>query len=375
MEALAPVIQPYAWGSRTALAELLGRTPSSGPEAEAWFGAHPYAPSRLGPRSLLEHITADPQASLGPQVRARYGERLPFLLKLLAVDAPLSLQVHPDAQQARDGFAREEAAGIARDDPRRSYRDASHKPELVVALTRFEALCGFKPAADAAASLRALNVPQLRSAVRMLELWPDGVGMNGVVHGLLGMSGSERAEVMAAVTPRLTGTAARLASAYPDDAGALLSVLLNEVTLEPGQALFMPAGNLHAYLKGVALEAMASSDNVLRGGLTPKHVDVPELLSILKYDLSGVPRVEARRQGDELVYATSAAEFRLSTLSRGSPLRRGPEILLCLDDGARVEGRKLSRGQALWVDAADPSYTVEGPLWRVTPGDASAART
>jgi mannose-6-phosphate isomerase len=137
----------------------------------------------------------------------------------------------------------------------------------------------------------------------------------------------------------------------------------------------MPAGNLHAYLKGVAVEAMASSDNVLRGGLTPKHVDVPELLSILKYDLSGVPHVEARREGDEQVWPVPAAEFRLSKLSSGSPPRRGPEILLCIDDGAKVSGRALSRGQALWVDAADRAYTVEGPLWRISPGDASAART
>jgi mannose-6-phosphate isomerase len=374
VEALVPFIQPYAWGSRTALPQLFGRKPTGEPEAEAWFGAHPHAPSPLAKGTLLDHINQDPARALGPQVRARFGDRLPFLLKVLAVDAPLSLQVHPDAEQAKAGFAREEQAGIGRDDPRRSYRDTSHKPELVVALTPFQALCGFRPAAEMIAALRSLEVPELKTAVQMLEGWPDGVGVNGVVHGLLGMSEHERREVMAKVTPKLSGTPRLLAQAYPGDVGALVALLLNELTLEPGQALFMPAGNLHAYLKGVAVEAMASSDNVLRGGLTPKHVDVPELLSILTYHLGPVPRIEATGS-DERVWAAPAAEFRLSTVSRGSPQRRGPELLLALDENVRVNRAALQRGHALFVDAAEGAYEVEGPLWRITPGDASSARS
>ena len=377
MEALAPFIQPYAWGSRSAMAELFGRAPGGTPEAEAWFGAHPHAPSPLasGSGTLLEHIAKDPQAALGAGVRARFGDRLPFLLKVLAVDAPLSLQVHPDAEQASAGFAREEGAGIGRDDPKRSYRDPSHKPELVVALTPFHALCGFKAAAEIRAALAALNVRELSTALAMLDEWPDDVGVHGVVHGLLGMSERERREVMEKVTPKLNGTAGMLAAAYPGDAGALLCLFLNELTLQPGEGLYLSAGNLHAYLKGTAVEVMASSDNVLRGGLTVKHVDVPELLATLTYELGHVPRVTPRAEGDETVWPTPAAEFRLSTLLKGAPARRGPELLLSLDDSARVNGKAVPRGQALWVDAADAAYTVDGPLWRVTPGDASAARS
>jgi mannose-6-phosphate isomerase len=373
VEALVPFIQPYAWGSRSAMAELFGRSPKGAPEAEAWFGAHPHAPSPLaaGRGTLLEHIAKDEARALGAGVRARFGDRLPFLLKVLAVDAPLSLQVHPDAEQAKAGFAREEALGIGRDDPRRSYRDTSHKPELVVALSAFHALCGFKPAQEIRAALAALDLRDLSTSVAMLDEWPDSVGVHGVVHGLLGMSERERREVMEKVTPKLTGTARMLAAAYPGDAGALLCLFLNELTLQPGEGLYLPAGNLHAYLKGTAVEVMASSDNVLRGGLTVKHVDVPELLATLKYELGHVPRVTARVEGDETVWPTPAAEFRLSKLSKGTPARRGPELLLSLDDRASVNGKAVPRGQALWVDAADAAYSVEGPLWRVTPGEAA----
>jgi mannose-6-phosphate isomerase len=248
-----------------------------------------------------------------------------------------------------------------------------------VALTRFHALCGFRPAQEMADALEALEVPALQTAVQMLEGWPDAQGVNGVVHGLFGMPEGERREVMAQVAPKLRGTPRLLADAYPGDVGALIALLLNELTLEPGEGLYLPAGRLHAYLKGTAIEVMASSDNVLRGGLTGKHVDVPELLSTLKYELGSPPRVTAGptrgEQTDERVWPAPAEEFRLSMLSRGVPERRGPEILLSLSDTATVAGHALRRGAALWVDAADPAYAVEGAVWRVTPGDASAARS
>jgi mannose-6-phosphate isomerase len=174
------------------------------------------------------------------------------------------------------------------------------------------------------------------------------------------------------VTPKLTGTARALADAYPGDVGALLSLLLNELTLEPGEGLYLTAGKPHAYLKGMAVEVMASSDNVLRGGLTPKHVDVPDLLSVLKYELSPASRISGLG-ADERIWHTPAAEFRLSRLPGGSPARRGPEILLCLDEGVQVNGAPFARGQAMWVDAAEGAYRVDGPVWRITPGDASVA--
>jgi mannose-6-phosphate isomerase len=373
MQPLSGFIQEYAWGSKTALPQLLGHAATGRPQAELWLGAHPRGPARLPDQTLIEHIALAPHHALGAQVRGRWGERLPFLLKVLAVEAPLSLQVHPNEQQAREGFAREQALGLDVDDPKRSYKDTSHKPELVVALTRFEALCGFRRPEAMVERLSALNVADLRSTVQMLEGWPDAVGVQGVVHGLLGMSESERVEVMGAVTRALEARVDRgeefarayeLARLYPGDVGALLTLMLNHVVLEPGQALYMPAGNLHAYLKGMAIELMAASDNTLRGGLTPKHVDVPEVLATLQYDLGSVPVLTARRESEEEVWDVPAAEFRLSriNLARGAvaPGRRGPEILLCVDGEASVDGHALSRGSALWVDAADAGYAVTG---------------
>jgi mannose-6-phosphate isomerase len=373
MQRLSGVIQEYAWGSRTALAELLGTAPSGRPQAELWLGAHPLAPARLEGKTLLEHIAGDPQRALGPVVSERFGSRLPFLLKVLAVEEPLSLQVHPNEAQARAGWAREEAAGLKVSDPKRSYKDTSHKPELLVALTRFEALCGFKTPEQMVERLNVLKVADLRSTVQMLEGWPDAVGVNGVVHGLLGMDDTERKDVMGAVTKALArvqreneefARAHDLALRYPYDTGALLSLLLNHVTLEPGQALFLPAGNLHAYLKGVAVEVMASSDNVLRGGLTPKHVNVPELLATLQYELGSVPILGPRQESEEEVWDAPVAEFRLSRMSLRhgavAPPRRGPEILLCVEGEAAVNGLPLAKGGALWVDAADAGYAVTG---------------
>lgn len=389
MQRLSGVIQEYAWGSRTALAQLLGSPPTGKPQAELWLGAHPLAPAKLGGRTLLEHIDADPKRVLGPQVLERFGARLPFLLKVLAIDEPLSLQVHPSEAQAVEGYEREDAAGIKRDDPKRNYKDRSHKPELVVALTTFEALCGFRTPEQMVERLRILDVRDLRSTVQMLEGWPDAVGVHGVVHGLLGMSDGEREDVMGKVTKALTRVASRgedfafaleMTRKYPGDVGALLTLLLNRVTLEPGQGLFLPAGNIHAYLKGVGVEVMASSDNVLRGGLTPKHVDTPELLATLNFESGSVPIVSGRRDGEEGVWDTPASEFRLSRLllERGAaaPARHGPEILLCVEGSAQVNGDELEKGQALWLDAADAPYTAtgSGTVYRVTAGAFAPAR-
>ncbi len=235
----------------------------------------------------------------------------------------------------------------------------------MLALSPFEALCGFRPVTEMHAALSALNVPELRSTLAMLEGWPDPVGVNGVVHGLLGMPSDEKKNVMEKVTPRLTGAARALAAEYPGDVGALLSLLLNPVSLRPGEALFMPAGNMHAYLKGDALEVMAASDNVLRGGLTPKHVDVPELLATLKYVLEPVPRVQPKREGPEDVWTVPSPEFRLSRIRvDGSvALKRtsgvSPEVLLCVE-GALTAPLALAHGHALWLDAADGAVTLTG---------------
>lgn len=383
---LDPRIQAYDWGSRTALAELQGRTsPSPGPEAELWMGAHPSAPSDVeteaGRISLAEWIRRDPEAVLGAEVARRFGGELPFLFKVLAVERALSIQAHPDAARARAGFSRESAMGLAPADPRRSYRDPNAKPELLCALTRFHALCGFRPAGEIVEALEALDVPSLARLAD--ELGAEEGGLERLVAELLRMRGSEegrcRAREAAGAAERGSSERAEfarvawLARQHPDDIAVLAPLLLNAVELEAGQALYLGPGEIHAYLGGVAVELMASSDNVLRGGLTHKHVDVPELLATLSFR-EGPPALVETQPGapGEERYETPAREFRLSALKlvRGrayaSPERRSVEILLCTSGSARVqdvargEELPLRRGEALLVPAALRAYTAEG---------------
>jgi len=287
-------IRPYAWGSHTAIAQLQGRpAPTEGPEAELWLGAHPDDPSTVGGAaggvSLASLIAGDPRAQLGERVAATFGPRLPYLLKILAAEQPLSLQAHPDLAYAREAFARQQA------DPAlpRNYTDANHKPEMLVALTPFEALCGFRSTTASAGTLESFAIPALEPAVKALR---DG-DLATAVETLLSWPQDDRAALIASV---LTAARARpdddscalaadLAARYPEDPGVLVALLLNHVRLQPGEAIWMPAGNLHAYLRGAGVELMAASDNVLRGGLTPKRVDVPELLRVLRFEVLDDP--------------------------------------------------------------------------------------
>jgi mannose-6-phosphate isomerase len=378
-------IQNYAWGSRTSLAKLLGRPPSAAPEAELWIGAHPKAPSRLSDgRSLLDAIHADPDAMLGADIVARFGPQLPFLLKVLAVDAPLSLQAHPNLEQAARGFAREQAAGLALDAPTRTYKDANHKPELLCALTPFEALSGFRPAAQAAELFELLGVGSIALAAELRGGEPDA--LRQAFCRLMTLGEQERASVTADVLGRcerarsLPGPfgssitwAVTLGARYPGDIGAVASLLLNHLSLAPLEAIFLEAGQLHAYLSGTGVEIMANSDNVLRGGLTPKHVDVPALLEVLRFDAAPVELSPTRElPSGEVRYEARAPEFCLSRIDLAEPgfqaEIRGPEILLCVDGQATLEHgpaapaapRILRRGQACFLSACGGSYALRG---------------
>jgi len=353
------------------IARLQGRpVPSPGPEAELWIGAHPADPSVLAGSGvpLTEAIVAEPGQVLGEAVRSRFGTRLPYLLKLLAAEAPLSLQAHPDPEQAAAGYAAEEAAGVPRDAPHRRYVDPYHKPELLVAVSKFRALCGFRDPADSAASLAALDVPALAPVVSALA----GGDLAGAVRWLLAVPepGALVAEVVAAA--KRSGTAAlagELAAAYPRDAGVVLALLLNEVTLTPGEAIFMPAGNLHAYLAGTGVEIMAASDNVLRGGLTSKHVDVPELLRVLRFEPLPDPVLSPVAVDPAVVtWPVPVAEFALHRVRpSGAKVTlpvAGPRTVLCLageihaDDG--VASVTLGPGQAAIARADSGALTLAG---------------
>ncbi|MEZ2372152.1 mannose-6-phosphate isomerase, class I [Arthrobacter sp. RCC_34] len=380
-------LRPYAWGSTTAIAELLGRAPSGGPEAELWLGAHPDSPSRVpGGEGLDEVIAGDPAHFLGAESVAAFGPRLPFLMKVLAAAEPLSLQVHPSLEQAREGFAREEAAGVPRDAAWRNYKDDNHKPEMILALTPFRALCGFRPVEQSVALFEALaagasdddardhaagivaalrGAEPLRTAFAALLTGGDGLAaatssLRAVVDGLP-VDDAHRTALEAA---------ADLQDKYPGDPGVLVSLLLHLVELAPGDAIHLPAGNVHAYLEGLGIEVMANSDNVLRGGLTPKHVDVPELLATVDFTpLSEVPRTprEETLLGQE-VFTPPFREFALQRIE----LQEGTEHLAVRQDGGTVllvvrgalrldspQGELiLQRGESAFIPASEDPVTA-----------------
>ncbi len=379
MHRLENVIQEYAWGSRTAIAELLGQTsPSPRPQAELWMGAHPAAPSRIADRALDQLISEAPSVWLGQRVAARFGRQLPFLFKVLAAAEPLSLQAHPTQRQAEAGFLADEAAGIPVSAPHRNYRDRQHKPELLCALTPFTALCGFRPVEQTLDLLGDLDVGDLDFVRERLAEHPNAAGTRRAFTALMtaGESLQERLVTATVEGCRRSGKhrpefrwVERLAAKYPGDIGVVSSLLLNLVHLEPGAAIYLPAGNLHAYLEGVGVEIMASSDNVLRGGLTPKHVNVPELLRVLDFDPIEPPLVLAREANGERVYPTPAAEFQLSRLDLDhddwTTAPTGPEILLCTEGQLQLRGGNdamvlLPRGAAAFVPADTERYVLTG---------------
>ncbi len=378
-------IRPYAWGSRTAIAELLGTpSPSPHPQAELWVGAHPADSSTLvderGERSLADLIAQDPIGMLGERSYALFGSRLPFLLKVLAAEEPLSLQAHPSVEQATRGFAAEETAGISRTSPNRNYRDSSRKPELICALTPFHTLCGFREPQATVRLLSALGVPQLDHYLGLLSGQPDVHGTRALFSSMITIPpatlGPLLAQVLSASVEKVRDgsefdieyrTALALGERYPGDPGVLASLLLNRFVLSPGDALYLPAGNLHAYLSGVGIEIMANSDNVLRGGLTPKHVDVPELMKVLDFAPGDVPVLHGDLvAAGHVVYPTPTPEFRLARLELRGEKREvthfGPQVLLTIQGeivATDSRGAEITapRGHSVWVAATD------GPVW------------
>jgi len=367
---LSNIVQPYAWGSHSALAQLRGEVePTSQPEAELWMGAHPLAPSRLtaSGESLPRAIDAAPQEYLGARVQREYGAKLPFLLKVLAAGTPLSLQAHPSIEQARRGFAAESAAGVPLGAARRNYKDQNHKPELLCALGEFWALCGFREVAGTLQLLDILGLTELLPYRALLAAAPNEVGIGRAFSALL-QAPPERARALAFATTQACQTgiaqagpfaderrwAARLGELYPGDIGVVSSLLLNLIRLAPGEAVYLPAGNLHAYLGGIGVEIMASSDNVLRGGLTPKHVDVPELLRVLDFRPLHVEPQRPVVRGREHVYATPAREFCLSYFDCAST--NADESLDIALDGPEIW--LVTQGHFELTDAAGPPLTL-----------------
>lgn len=358
----------YAWGSTSAIADLLGSDPSGKPEAELWLGDHPAFPAQVKGtgQSLIEWGESHPERfGTGP---------LPFLLKVLAADSPLSIQAHPTRAQAERGFALENAAGLAPDAPNRNYRDANHKPEVLVALTDFSALCGFRSSGQRTAIIAELvrqGVPGSFELARAVD-----AGLDSVVEWILtrGDGVTELVEALSAgirtttdaVVDVATQTARMLSTHFPGDPGVALSLLLNHVVLRPGEALFLPAGNIHAYLHGLGIEVMAASDNVLRGGLTSKHIDVPELMNVLDFRELDEPRLIATESNGVRTFDPGLDDFVLTEIVAGDDVRlaiTGPAIAIAVegDPVLQTDGEYvLARGGSVFLDAGETLHRVSG---------------
>lgn len=380
-------IQPYAWGSRTAIAGLRGEPPTGEPEAELWMGAHPKLPSMVeqedGHCTLPALIATRPQEVLGPHAAA--DDELPFLLKLLAADQPLSIQAHPDRQQALAGFAREEAAAIPRNAEERNYRDPHPKPEILYALSRFWVMRGFRPPADIHRLLEesgllrylpeAATLQQAPATAALRAFFTTLMGLpqerrQGLVERAMKAAGSRCAEADAGYEwiPRLAETTGA------DDVGVLAPLFLHVFALAPGEALFTGPGVLHAYLEGFGVELMANSDNVLRGGVTTKHVDTSELLAILRFEPTAPSLLPPELEGEGVEHFTAPqGALRLSRLRvrsgrpYESPTVRGAELLLATEGEGTIAVSAqqateipFTKGDSFLVPAAVPVYCIQG---------------
>ncbi len=377
--AITNIPRDYAWGSPSAIAELLGRQPSGRPEAELWLGAHPGSPSVVvnpavvdGADTLADWIASEPDRALGQGRR-----HLPFLMKVLAADSPLSIQAHPTPEQAREGFERENRAGVPLQASDRNYKDPFPKPEIIYALSEtFDALCGFRPLDEALADVDTLDAgsgrlealgEHLRDSLEATVAWLFDGG-DGAESAIAAVSRAATERVSTGASPSVA-TVAELAELYPGDPGVVIALLLNRVSLERGEALFLPAGNIHAYLGGLGIELMAPSDNVLRGGLTPKHVDVPELLRVLDFDPlplpylrptevgPGVSRFDPEGVGFALLHVVPGETGAVVSLG-------GPSIVLVTEGELHLKGQdgniRLTRGESVYVTPDEWRLAVTG---------------
>lgn len=406
-------VRDYAWGSTSAFSTHFGWAPSAAPQAEIWMGVHPAAPSSVidadgGETPVLDHF---------PEMTA---SSFPYLFKVLAADRSLSIQTHPAKERAQSGYCAEEAAGIPADSPQRNYVDPNHKPELIVALGSFSALCGFRPQPEAKAELCTLRdvlenfTPPAASqetadsaddaapereeppltplfVFDRLVTFLDHEDYAGALDYILRSGREDCAQASRAVNalfsrragqaPRpSTGlpsktidTLTRVTRSSPGDPSILVTLLMNRVDLSPGEALYLPAGNLHAYLYGLGVEIMANSDNVLRGGLTSKHVDVEELLAVTACEVLPIPHCPAEPAGPgRYSYRPPFEEFQLKRIEfpqAQGPVRlmpTPPAVLLCTagelqltdDDGAELT---LGAGEsALLTDQDAVTVRAEG---------------
>lgn len=385
-------VQEYAWGSMTVIPELLGKpSPAEKPQAELWMGVHPRAPSEVlvdgQSVSLIDIIKKDPVGLLGKAAAGKFSQNLPFLFKVIAAGKPLSIQAHPSIQQAREGFERENKLNIPMDAFKRSYKDKNHKPEIISVLTPFWALNGFRPIKEMLAILNGINFQSIKKEVRAYKASPDKQGLRVFFKAVMTLTHETKEQAINealewAEKPPGPGAdsyesektwVSKLNLIYPGDIGVLCPLILNLVRLSPGDAFFTRAGGLHAYLDGAGIELMANSDNVLRGGLTPKYIDVQELIKTLDFEPKEFEKAQIKDlPNGEKTYISPAEEFRLSmiVISSGndymSAKDRSVEMMICVKGSAAVKeiGRdetlSINRGDSILVPASVEQYSIGG---------------
>ena len=390
-------IQYYAWGSYSFIQDLLGAGPTDTPWAELWMGAHPKAPSKIqvsdGWQALDRLIETYPEEILGHRTARRFNNTLPYLFKVLAAEQPLSIQAHPNREQAKNGFDRENHEGIPLTASDRNYKDDRHKPECICALTPFWAMEGFRPITEMVELLSAACPKALGDAIEFLKQNSSGNGFQRFFEALMTLPEQKLQKVIDETAGNAMARQSEndefrwiktLYELYPEDIGILSPILLNLVCLQPGEALFLNSGEMHAYLHGAGIEIMANSDNVLRGGLTAKHVDVEELMRVLNFEPHGLEILTPQdRLACEKIYPTSAEEFSLGIIQVDSHCTYatdqiiGPEILLCVrgegeirwDDAAA--SMRISQGDTFLIPAAVSRYSISGAaeIYRAAVGD------
>ncbi|MEZ8257967.1 mannose-6-phosphate isomerase, class I [Vibrio cyclitrophicus] len=389
---LTNVIQNYAWGSHTSLSSLFGfENPENLPQAELWMGAHPNGGSHVEELDtlLVDYIKQHPVKVLGDYTAERYGQ-LPYLFKVLAAETPLSIQVHPNKRNSEIGFEREKEQGIALTAPNRNYKDANHKPELVYAITGYKAMNGFRPFEDILSLFEEVTVQALAPDVEAFMQSPDAKGLQLLFKALLTLEGEKKQQALvelsehygemnlSAMAKQALEYSQHFAKLYPSDNGVLAPLILNIVELQPGEAMFLHAETPHAYVQGTALEVMASSDNVLRAGLTPKHIDVDELIAntcfqpISPANLLTQPM---KREG-RLHFPVPVDDFKFDVLEANkieqSVFVRGAEIVFCIQGEVclSAQGKQvlIRTGESVLIpfEAQQFFYHGKGQLARVS---------
>ncbi|MEZ8272602.1 mannose-6-phosphate isomerase, class I [Vibrio splendidus] len=384
------VIQHYPWGSKQSISELFDiQNPNAEPQAEIWMGAHPRGCSRVADTGQLlsEVLSQDSKGMFGEYTEARFGE-LPYLFKVLAAETPLSIQVHPSKKKAQLGFERENKLGISLDASNRNYKDPNHKPELVYALTFYKAMNGFRPIQQIIELFKEAEISALDIEISALAINPNSEGLKVFFTSVMTLEGERKKlalEQLYSAYERRPKTAMwrealqyskGFEQHYVDDIGLFSPLMLNTIELAPGEAMFLHAETPHAYIEGTGLEIMANSDNVLRAGLTPKFIDVPELIDNTCFETTDIEGIKLKpiEKEDKLSFPIPVDDFGFDILSVSEEISqqylRSAEILFCIGGEVTISTKEhklmLSSGESVFIsnDAGMYEYQGQGILAR-----------